>query len=46
MNNPFFKNKGPFKIDKLLKLAKVANLNNFKNFHRINLTQILLCSLF
>ncbi len=32
MNNPFFKNKGPFKIDKLLKLAKVANLNNFKSF--------------
>ena len=25
MNNPFFKNKGPFKIDKLLKLASVAN---------------------
>ena len=30
MNNPFFKNKGPFKIDKLLKLASVANINNFK----------------
>ena len=32
MNNPFFKNKGPFKIDKLLKLANVANKNNFKSF--------------
>ena len=30
MNNPFFKNKGPFKIDKLLKLANIKNLNNFK----------------
>ena len=32
MNNPFFKNKGPFKIDRLLKLAKVSNKNNFKSF--------------
>ena len=32
MNNPFFKNKGPFKIDKLLKLAGINNLNNFKKF--------------
>ncbi len=30
MINPFFKNKGPFKIDKLLKLANINNLNNFK----------------
>ena len=30
MNNPFFKNKGPFEIDKLLKLANVSNVNNFK----------------
>ena len=30
MNNPFFKKKGPFKIDQLLKLANVKNLNNFK----------------
>ena len=30
MNNIFFKNKGPFKIDKLLKLASVININNFK----------------
>ena len=30
MNNPFFKNKGPFKIDQLLKLANLTNTNNFK----------------
>ena len=30
MNNPFFKNKGPFKIEKLLKLANLNNINNFK----------------
>jgi len=29
MNNPFFKNKGPFKIDKLLKLAEINNNNKF-----------------
>jgi len=31
MSNPFFINKGPFKIEKLLKLANLANLENFKN---------------
>jgi len=31
MNNPFFKNKGPFKIDKLLKLSSLKNVNKFKN---------------
>ena len=30
MNNPFFKKKGPFKIEKLLKLANLNNVNNFK----------------
>ena len=29
MKNPFFKNKGPFKIDKLLKLAKIPDKNSF-----------------
>jgi len=33
MNNPFFKNKGPFKIDKLLKLANVNNSNNLKKYN-------------
>ena len=31
MKNPFFKNKGPFKIDKLLKLSGIRNINNFKS---------------
>ena len=31
MLNPFFKNKGPFKIDKLLKLSGLKNIDNFKN---------------
>ena len=31
MHNPFFKNKGPFKIDKLLKLSGLKNIDNFKN---------------
>ena len=33
MNNPFFKNKGPFKIDKLLKLSGLKSINNFKNIN-------------
>ena len=32
MSNPFFKNYGPFKIDKILKSAGLKNINNFKNF--------------
>ena len=32
MNNLFFKNKGPFKIDKLLKLAKIPNKDSFEKF--------------
>ena len=28
MTNPFFKNKGPFKIDKLLKLAEISRNND------------------
>ena len=31
MTNPFFKNKGPFKIDKLLEFADIKNLQKFKN---------------
>ena len=31
MNNPFFKNNGPFKIDKLLKLCGLENINNYKS---------------
>ena len=32
MKNPFFKNKGPFKIDKLLNFARLKNNQNYKNF--------------
>jgi len=32
MNNPFFKNKGPFKIDKLLKFAGINNSRNFQKY--------------
>jgi len=31
MTNPFFENKGPYKIDKLLKLAEIKNISNFNN---------------
>ena len=31
MINPFFKNIGPFKIEKLLNLSGLENINNFKN---------------
>ena len=31
--NPFFKNKGPYKIEKLLKYLGLKNINNFKNFN-------------
>ena len=31
MNNPFFKNNGPFKIDKLLKLSNIKNIDYLKN---------------
>ena len=30
MNNPFFKNAGPFSIEILLKLANIENKDNFK----------------
>ena len=37
MINPFFKNNGPFKINKLLLLSKIVNKKNFKN---LNVTDI------
>ena len=36
MNNPFFKNSGPFKIDKLLKLSNIQN----KEFYKSNISDI------
>ena len=35
MNNPFFKNQGTFKIDKLLKLAGIKNNNKFNDLKKI-----------
>ena len=32
MTNPFYKNRGPFNIKKLLKLSSIANNQNFKNY--------------
>ena len=32
MTNPFFKNKGPFEINKLLKFAELKNIQKYKNF--------------
>ncbi len=33
MTNPFFKNKGPFKIEKLLRLAEIKNSQKFRDFN-------------
>ena len=33
MTNPFFKNKGPFKIEKLLSLLGLESLDNLKNIN-------------
>ena len=32
MINPFFKNKGPFKIERLLKSLNLDNKQNFNNY--------------
>ena len=32
MINPFFKNKGPFKIERLLKSLNLDNKQNFSNY--------------
>ena len=31
MKNPFFKNKGPFKIEKLLNHLQINNINNYND---------------
>ena len=41
MNNPFFKNKGPFKIDKLLKLSALKNINNYKAINIYDIKDLL-----
>ena len=40
MTNPFFENKGPFKIDKLLDLSNVINKNNIKKFNVIDIKDL------
>ena len=40
MNNSFFKNKGPFKIDKLLKVAGIPNKDNFKKSKIIDINDL------
>ena len=40
MINPFFENKGPFEIKKLLKLSDVKNIKNYKNFKVYNISDL------
>ena len=40
MSNPFFKNNGPFKIDKLLKLSNIPNIYNFKKLKIVNIKDL------
>ena len=40
MINPFFKNYGPFKIDKLLKLSDVPNIENFNKLMISNIKDL------
>ena len=41
MINPFFKNFGPFKIDKLLSLCGIKNLENYADFDVLNIEDLL-----
>ena len=41
MINPFFKNKGPFKIEKLLKLAEINNDDKFNKFNVLDIKDLL-----
>ena len=40
MLNPFFKNVGPFKIEKLLDVVEIKNKNNFKSDKIFNVTDL------
>ncbi len=40
MLNPFFKNVGPFKIEKLLDIVEIKNKNNFKSDKIFNVTDL------
>jgi len=41
MINPFFKNKGPFKIESLLKLLKLDNKHNFNNCNILDIKDLI-----
>ena len=41
MNNPFFKNTGPFNIEELLSKTDIENKNNFKKDKIYNVTDLL-----
>jgi len=41
MINPFFKNKGPFKIEKLLKLLNLDNKQNFNNYKILDIKDLI-----
>ncbi len=38
--NPFFKNKGPFKIDQLLKLSRIDNNKNYTKYKISNIADL------
>ena len=40
MKNPFFKNKGPFKIENLLKLSGLKNPNRLKNYKLYDIKEL------
>ena len=40
MSNPFFKNVGPFKIEKLLNIAGIKNKDNFRSDKIFNVTDL------
>ena len=40
MSNPFFKNVGPFKIEKLLDIVEIKNKNNFKSDKIFNVSDL------
>ena len=42
--NPFFKNKGPYKIEKLLKLSGIVNNENFVKFKISDIRRSFYCN--
>ena len=44
MNNPFFKNNGPYKIENLLKFSEIENKENFKKFKILDIKDLVSAS--